>query len=704
MKDKIISVMEQEKEALTLIEINDLLGLKTPQELKDLENSLEELYKENVMYKTNKEKYVLYKNCPNFKLGKLDVNKKGFGFLVLPDEEDIYIAKDDLNGAVNEDYVLVELNNKKNKTEGRVVRILNRNLKNIIGEIVNKNDDVFIKLDDEKKDLEIVLDKVSSRGLVDGTKVLVSLIKELSKNRYYGRVVTVIGHKDDPGVDIKTVAYKYGIFEEFSKESMQQAEDMPNEVSEQEKVGRTDLTQEMIFTIDGADTKDIDDAISIKKEKDFYWLGVHIADVSHYVTLNSPLDVDALARGTSSYLADSVIPMLPHKLSNGICSLNPNQVRLTISCEMKIDFKGEVVDYNIFPSFIKSRIKMTYAKVNDILMRNIVDPEYTEYKDTLLEMNELAHILRKHKERKGYINFDLDEPKIIVDKNKKVVAIEKRVREDGEKLIEDFMIAANETVATHIFNMDLPFIYRTHGEPSSEKIEQFLKLISLLGYTIKGKYNSVSPKDMQRLLEELSDKSEYKILSSMLLRSMKKAIYQKENIGHFGLASSCYTHFTSPIRRYPDLIVHRLLRTYLFDHDLSKETINYWDTNLVTIAEQASEREQKSVEAEREVDDMKMAEYMEDKIGEIFDGVIDTVTNFGFFVQLDNLVEGLVHVNTLKGDYYNYEENLLSLVGENTKKTYRIGDKVTVKCVAASKEARTIDFVLVDGDKNGNKK
>lgn len=704
MKDKIISVMEQEKEALTLIEINDLLGLKTPQELKDLENSLEELYKENVMYKTNKEKYVLYKNCPNFKLGKLDVNKKGFGFLVLPDEEDIYIAKDDLNGAVNEDYVLVELNNKKNKTEGRVVRILNRNLKNIIGEIVNKNDDVFIKLDDEKKDLEIVLDKVSSRGLVDGTKVLVSLIKELSKNRYYGRVVTVIGHKDDPGVDIKTVAYKYGIFEEFSKESMQQAEDMPNEVSEQEKLGRTDLTQEMIFTIDGADTKDIDDAISIKKEKDFYWLGVHIADVSHYVTLNSPLDVDALARGTSSYLADSVIPMLPHKLSNGICSLNPNQVRLTISCEMKIDSKGDVVDYNIFPSFIKSRIKMTYAKVNDILMRNIVDPEYAEYKDTLLEMNELAHILRKHKERKGYINFDLDEPKIIVDKNKKVVAIEKRVREDGEKLIEDFMIAANETVATHIFNMDLPFIYRTHGEPSSEKIEQFLKLISLLGYTIKGKYNSVSPKDMQRLLEELSDKPEYKILSSMLLRSMKKAIYQKENIGHFGLASSCYTHFTSPIRRYPDLIVHRLLRTYLFDHDLSKETINYWDTNLVTIAEQASEREQKSVEAEREVDDMKMAEYMEDKIGEIFDGVIDTVTNFGFFVQLDNLVEGLVHVNTLKGDYYNYEENLLSLVGENTKKTYRIGDKVTVKCVAASKEARTIDFVLVDGDKNGNKK
>ncbi len=700
MKQQIIEVLEDKLEALDIISLNDLLNLKTPEELKELENILEELYQENIVYKTNKDKYILYKNCPNFRLGKIDINKKGSGFLLLDKEKDIYIPKEDLNGAINDDYALVELNPKDN-TEGRVVRVLDRNLKNLIGEIYHKNTEAYIKLDDEKKSLEIVLDQASSKNLVDGTKVLVTTIKELGKNRYYARVVTVIGHKDDPGVDIKTVAYKYGIFEEFSKEAMEQAESLPNEVSVDEKKGRKDLTDIEIFTIDGADTKDIDDAISLKKEGNNYRLGVHIADVSHYVTLNSPLDLDAYARGTSSYLADSVIPMLPHKLSNGICSLNPNVERLAITCDMLINPEGDVIEYDIYPSVIKSRLKMTYTKVNDILLRDIVDEEYIPFKDTLKLMNELAHILRRHKIKKGYIDFDLDEAKIIVDKDKKVIGVEKRVREDGECLIEDFMIAANETVASHIYNMDLPFIYRTHAEPSAEKIDQFLKLISLMGYSVKGKFKSVTPKDMQKILEQLHDKPEASILSSMLLRSMRKAIYQKENIGHFGLASSCYTHFTSPIRRYPDLIVHRLLRTYLFDNDLSKETINYWDTNLVQIAEQASDREQKSVEAEREVDDMKMAEYMESKIGEVYEGIIDTVTNFGFFVQLDNLVEGLVHINTLKGDYYHYVEEQLSLIGENTKKTYRIGDKVKVKCVAASKEARTVDFVIL-GDKDGS--
>lgn len=703
MRENIIRVLDDRYEALDLIAINDLLELKTPEELKELENLLDELYKENIVYKTNKARYILYKNCPDFKIGKLDVNKKGFAFLLLKDEEDIYIGKDDLNGAVNDDLVLVELNNPQNKTEGRVVRILNRDLKNIVGEIVFKNDDAFVKLDDETKNIEIVLDKISARNLVEGTKVLVTLIKELSKNKYYGRVVTVIGHKDDPGVDIKTVALKYGIFEEFSKEANEQTDNIPTEVREEDKKGRTDLTGEEIFTIDGDDTKDIDDAISIKRDGNNYILGVHIADVSNYVTLGSPLDLDAYSRGTSSYLADSVIPMLPHKLSNGICSLNPNVERLAISCVMTISSKGDTIDYDIFPSIIKSRIKMTYKKVNNILMRNIVDSEYEQYKDKLLLMNELAHILRKHKINKGYIDFDLDEPKIIVDKNKKVVDIIRDEREDGEKLIEDFMIAANECVASHIYNMDLPFIYRVHDVPNEEKIAQFLGLCSALGYNIKGKFKTVTPKDMQRILEQLSDKPEIKMLSNLLLRSMKKAVYQKDNIGHFGLASSCYTHFTSPIRRYPDLIVHRLLRTYLFNHDLSVETIKYWNTNLVSIAEQASEREQKAVEAEREVNDMKMAEFMEDKIGEEYDGVISGVTNFGFFVQLDNLIEGLVHVNTLKGDYYNYVENLMSLIGENTKKTYRMGDKVRVKCVAASKEAKQIDFVLVQGDKNGNK-
>jgi len=704
MKENILEVLDLHFDALNLIAINDLLKLNTPEELKVLEETLEELYKENIVYKTNKGKYILYKNCPDFKIGKLDVKKQGFAFLLLKDEDDIYIAKDDLNGAINDDLVLVELNNPNNKTEGRVVRILNRDLKNLVGEIINKNNDTFVKLDDEDKNIDIVLDKVSSYGLVDGTKVLVTLIKELSKNKYYGRVVTVIGHKDDPGVDIKTIAMKYGIFEEFSKEAEEQTSNMPTEVREEDKKDRIDLTDEVIFTIDGDDTKDIDDAISIKRDGDNYILGVHIADVSNYVTLDSPLDLDAFDRGTSSYLADSVIPMLPHKLSNGICSLNPGVERLAISCIMTINPKGDVIDYDIFPSIIKSKIKMTYKKVNNFLMRNIVDSEYEQYKEKLLLMNELAHILRKHKVNKGYIDFDLDEPKIIVDKNKKVIDIIRDEREDGEKLIEDFMIAANETVASHIYNMDLPFIYRVHDVPNEEKITQFLGLCSALGYGIKGKFNTVTPKDMQRILEQLSDKPEIKMLSSLLLRSMKKAVYLKDNIGHFGLASKCYTHFTSPIRRYPDLIVHRLLRTYLFNKDMSIDTIKYWNSKLVTIAEQASDREQKAVEAEREVNDMKMAEFMESKIGEEFDGVISGVTSFGFFVQLDNLVEGLVHVNTLKGDFYNYVENLMSLIGENTKKVYRMGDKVRVKCIAASKEAKQVDFIVIQGgDKNGNK-
>lgn len=704
MKENILEVLDLKRDALDLLTINDLLKLNTAEELKELENQLDQLYKENIVYKTNKGRYILYKNCPDFKIGKLDVKKQGFAFLLLNDEDDIFVSKDNLNGAIDDDLVLVELNNPSDRTEGRVVRILKRDLKNLVGEIKVSKDCTYVKLDDEDKHLDIVLDKVSSYGLVDGMKVLVTLIKELSKNKYYGRVVTVIGHKDDPGVDIKTVAMKYGIFEEFSKETLEQLESIPSEVSDSDKKDRVDLTNDIIFTIDGDDTKDIDDAISIRRENDNYILGVHIADVSHYVTLDSPLDLDAYERGTSSYLADSVIPMLPHKLSNGICSLNPNVERLTISCVMTINNNGDVIDYDIFPSVIKSKMKMTYRKVNDILMRNIVDDEYVDYKDKLFLMNELAHILRGHKVNNGYIDFDLDEPKIIVDSKKRVVDIIRDEREDGEKLIEDFMIAANETVASHIYNMDLPFIYRVHDVPNEEKITQFLGLCSALGYSIKGKFSTITPKDMQRILNQLSDKAEIKMLSSLLLRCMKKAVYLKDNIGHFGLASKCYTHFTSPIRRYPDLIVHRLLRTYLFDKDLSIDTIKYWNAKLVSIADQASEREQKAVEAEREVNDMKMAEFMEGKIGEEFDGVISGVTSFGFFVQLDNLVEGLVHVNTLNDDYYNYVENLMSLIGEEKKKVYRMGDKLRVKCVGASKEARQVDFIVVQGGKNGNKK
>lgn len=703
MKEKIINVMNDKYEALDVIEINDLLELSTPEDLNRLNNFLNELVNEGIVYKTKKNKYILFKNCPNLKSGVISINKKGFGFLIVPDGEDIYIDKGNINGAINEDKILVELVNNFGKIEGRVIRVLNRDLNNLIGEVYFYNNKPYVKLEDEKKKIDIKLDTKSTNGIVEGTKVIVSIIKEMSKNKYLGKITTVIGHKDDPGIDIKLVAYKYSIYEEFSNKALIQTDEIPDVVSENELKGRTDLTQEVIFTIDGDDTKDIDDAISYKYENGLHVLGVHIADVSYYVTENSYLDKDALSRGTSSYLADSVIPMLPHKLSNGICSLNEGVIRLTQSCVMQIDDNGNVKSYDIFPSYIKSRKKMTYKKVNDIIMRNIIDPEYKDFATILLKMNDLAHILRKNKVRRGYIDFDLDEAKIIVDKDKNVIGVEKRVREDAERMIEDFMIAANETVATHIYNMDLPFIYRVHDIPNSEKITKFLNLVSALGYKVNGKIKDLTPISMQKLLEQLKDVPEYKVLSNMLLRSMRKAVYQKENIGHFGLGSKCYTHFTSPIRRYPDLEVHRLLRKYLYENKIDNETIDYYNANLDYIAEQASEREQASVDAEREVDDMKMAEYMENHIGEEFDGVISGVENFGFFVELDNLIEGLVHVNSLKGDYFNYVPELLCLIGQNTKKRYTIGDKVHIKVVGASKEARTIDFELV-GDMNDRDK
>lgn len=703
MKNKILEALDDKKDALSLIEINNLMGLKTAEELKELSDELIKLEEENIIYITKKEKYILYKNCPFFKTGKLSVNKKGFGFVLLDKEDDLYIDKENLNGAVHDDYVLAEITKSGIKREGRVLKILKRQLDNLVGEILIKDNKKIIDLDDDKVNLILELDQESAKDCVEGSKVHLKIIKELGKRKYLVAVDKILGHKNDPGVDILSIAYKFNIQTDFSEEVLNEIEGIPTEVSEKEKEGRKDLTSEVIFTIDGRDTKDIDDAISLDLKGDNYLLGVHIADVSYYVKENTALGDAALLRGTSSYLADTVIPMLPHKLSNGICSLNEGVERLTISCVMEIDPKGNVVDYDIFPSVIKSRKKMTYDKVNDIIVRDIIDPEYEVYADILKEMNVLAKILRKKKNNRGYINFDLDEAKIVQDENGKAIDVTRRVREDGECLIEDFMIVANETVAEHISNMELPFIYRVHAEPNSEKIDDFANLVKIFGYKINTNLMDLTPKAMQNILDELDDKPEFTILSSMLLRSMKKAEYSKDNIGHFGLASRNYTHFTSPIRRFPDLTVHRLLRTYLFNHDLSIDTVRYYDQALVQIAQISSEREVASVNAERDVFDMKAAEYMESHIGEEYDGIITSVTNFGFFVELDNLVEGLVHVNTLKGDYYNYVEDLLAMIGKSTKKMYQIGQKVRVKVENASKATANIDFVLVE-DKDGSNK
>ena len=481
--------------------------------------------------------------------------------------------------------------------------------------------------------------------------------------------------------------------------NIQVNENMETTVSKEDIINRKDLRNEIIFTIDGDDTKDIDDAVSINKDGDNYILGVHIADVSHYVKEGTPLFDSAYEKGTSSYLADTVLPMLPHELSNGICSLNEGVDRLTISCEMTINKQGKVLDHDIFLSVINSKKKMTYKNVNMILKENIIPNSYEPFVDKLKLMQELANILRKEKINRGYIDFDLDEAKIIQDENGNAVHIIKRTQDVGEKIIEDFMIIANETIATHVFNMDLPFVYRIHGKPNPEKIEDFLNFVKLLGYKIDISTVDLTPKKMQDILEILHDKKEFEILSDLLLRSMKKAIYSSNNIGHFGLASKIYTHFTSPIRRFPDLMVHTLLHKYLFENKINMETIRYYENYLPDACEHASKKEVDAQEAEREVLDMKMAEYMENYIGQIYEGIISGVTNFGLFIKLPNLIEGLVHISSLKG-FYNYVPELLSLVCDNKIK-YSLGQTVKVKVTGASKENSTIDFEIVENN-NGN--
>ena len=698
MEEQIIEILKDETKGKTIDEINKELHYKSIKGINDLQTVLDQMTTEGILHKSKKREYILMSNTKTLKCGYIRINRSGNGFVDVENGPDIFVRSENLNGAINNDFVEVDYSTRNN--EAYVIKILKRDLSNLVGEMVSIKNKLVFKPDDDKLNIIVKLTKDSLNQVVEGHKVLVQIIKEIGKRQYLGKIAKIIGHKNDPGVDIIAIALRHGIEVEFSEEVIKELEDIPNVVSENEKVGRKDLTNEMIFTIDGDDTKDIDDAISIKKNNDNYILGVHIADVSHYVKMGSSLYDSAFNRGTSSYLADTVIPMIPHQLSNGICSLNPEVERLTISCVMTINKNGKVIDYDIFPSVIKSRKQMTYKNVNKILEEDIVPEGYEAYVSNLKLMAELAKILRAEKVSRGYIDFGLDEAKIIQDENGKAIDVVKRERGVGENLIEDFMIAANETIATHISNMDLPFIYRVHDVPNSEKIEDFKNLIKQMGYQIHTDLNKITPLTMQKVLNELRDKKEFNILSDMLLRSMKKAIYSTNNIGHFGLALTNYTHFTSPIRRFPDLTVHRLLRTYLFENRIDMETINYNEKYLVDVATNSSETEVAAQEAERDVLDMKMAEYMESHIGEEYDGIISSVTNFGMFVELDNLIEGLVHISTLDG-YFEYIPELLSLVSDN--KRYRIGDTVRVVVVSASKESSTIDFELV-GDQNGDKK
>ena len=704
MEEKIFNIISSHNKALTYEEI---LAQLSDEEIPYLPEVLSKLIRDLKVRLTNKGKYTKFDDKSQ-KIGTFVANRRGFGFVIIDGEEkDYYISNDNVNGAINGDEVVIKVLD-EGRHEAAVLRVNQRNLNNLlVGEFYKKNDKNFIKLDDDKLNIIVEIPEDDADGVVPGHKVVVKVENKISKSNYYqGKIIRILGHKDDPGVDILSIAARYQINDMFPDGVIEELKSIPDEVSKNELKGRRDLTNEVIFTIDGDDTKDIDDAISIKKlDNGNYLLGVHIADVSHYVKESTALGDEAYLRGTSSYLANTVIPMLPHQLSNGICSLNPNVIRLTISCVMEIDDKGKLVDSEIFESYIKSRKQMTYKNVNKILNENVIPDGYEEFVSDLRLMEELSKIIRKHKIEKGYLDFDIPEPKIITDKEGKAIDIQKRIQDTGENLIEDFMIMANETVASTISYMELPFIYRVHGLPDEEKIRSFLSFVNILGYKVNANLKNITPKTIQNILSQLKDKQEYNILSSMLLRSMQKAVYDSINIGHFGLASKFYTHFTSPIRRFPDLTVHRLLRTYLFNHNIDNQVVDYYSSTLPEVAKHSSEREMAATQCERDVDDMKMAEYMESHIGEIYKGVISTVTNYGIYVELPNLVEGMIKLDELDDDYYFYDESTFSLVGKRTKRRYMLGDKIEIIVDGVIKEKGLINFKpYKKGDKNGNNK
>ena len=698
MEEKIIEILsDKNKSSLSITEINDKLNLETIDEYQRLQNTLEEMTSNGILYYSDKKKKYLLLSNSHLLSGKLLMTEKGFGFVEIDkDSKDIYISEKNLNTARANDLVLVELINKnKDKPEGKIIKVIKRDYTPLVGEVFIEKDNYYVK-PDNKKCPDIYIPKEYINGAVEGHKVLVRPLKD---GNYVGEIIQIIGHKNDVGIDILSFVYEYGFRPNFPDEVIKELEDIPLElnaemIKEGLDSGRLDLRDKVIFTIDGDDTKDIDDAVSISKLKDGnYELGVHIADVSYYVKPGTALDDEAYYRSTSVYLVDRVVPMLPHKLSNGICSLNPKVDRFAMSCIMKINPKGEVIDYNITPSIIRSRIQMTYNKVNSILEDNVIPSGYEEFANDLKIMNELSGILRKKMINRGYIEFDSPEAKILVDDKCHPYKIELRSQRTGEKLIENFMIVANETVASHIYYQELPSIYRVHDKPDQMKIQSFLNFLALRGYVVTGKNKIVTAKDFQRILKQLTDKEDSKVLNDLAIRSQAKAKYSNENIGHFGLGSKCYSHFTSPIRRYPDLILHRLVRDYSINY--SNKVVEYWDTNLYSMCEHTSQKELDSVNCERDVEKMKKAEYMEDHIGEIYPGVISGVTPFGIFVELDNTVEGLVKLEDIPGDYYIYDESGYMVYGKKTNKRYIFGDAVTVKVIGASRENSTVDFILV---------
>lgn len=637
--------------------------------------------------------------------GIFESNQRGFGFVRVEGEEDIFIPESFVHGAIHTDKVRVKITGNARggqRREGEIIKILERGTNEIVGIYKKSKSFGFVIPDNMRFTKDIYVPEERSKGAVTGHKVVVKITDFGGKGKKPEGIVTeIIGHINDPGTDILSVVKSFGIPMEYPKEVLRQVENMPDEVSEADKAGRLDIRHWQMVTIDGEDAKDLDDAVSLTKKDGIYTLGVHIADVSNYVTEGSPLDEEALRRGTSVYIVDRVIPMLPHKLSNGLCSLNAGVDRLALSCIMDIDEKGKVVGHKIAETVINVNRRMSYTAVKKILADEDEETieEYKELVPDFKLMEELARILRERREQRGSIDFDFPESKIYLDEKGMPVEIKPYERNVATRIIEDFMLIANETVAEDYFWQELPFVYRTHDNPDPEKMIKLGMFISNFGYGMKASGSQIHPKEIQKLLGRIEGTPEETLISRLTLRSMKQARYATVSTGHFGLAANYYCHFTSPIRRYPDLQIHRIIKENLRGR-LNDKRIAHYENILPGVADEASRLERRAEEAERDTEKMKKVQYMSKHIGEEFEGVISGITQYGMYVELPNTVEGMVHISNLRDDYYRYDEEHYELVGERTGRRYKLGQTVMICVEDTDKLARTIDFSIVDVVKN----
>lgn len=671
------------------------------EEREDLKLVLDELVADGKICVSKRGKYT--KGQAAAWTGTYIAHPKGFGFVEIEgEEEDIFIPEQDTAGAMHKDTVQVVLSEKSGgkRKEGKIVKILRRGMAELVGTYEKSQNYGFVVPDNRRFLRDIFIPAERSKGAVSGHKVVVKITDYGDeKKKPEGIVTEIIGHINDPGTDIMSIVKAYELPVEFPERVLKQAERVSNEVSDADREGRMDLRTWQTVTIDGEDAKDLDDAITLELENGLYKLGVHIADVTNYVQEKSALDTEALKRGTSVYLVDRVIPMLPHKLSNGICSLNAGCDRLALSCIMWIDDKGAVVDHLIAETVIRVDRRMSYTSVKKILAEQD-EAERREYEELLPmfdRMEALSGILREQRRKRGSIDFDFPETKIILDQMGHPVEIKPYDRNVATKIIEDFMLLANETIAQDYFWQEIPFLYRTHEIPDTEKIMKLETFIQNFGYFIKASKEEVHPKELQKLLTKIEGTPEEAMISRLTLRSMKQARYSPENTGHFGLAAAYYCHFTSPIRRYPDLQIHRIIKDTLRGR-MTEEKMEHYRKILDDVAKQSSDMERRADEAERETEKLKKVEYMENRIGEIFEGVVSGITAWGIYVELPNTIEGLVHISTLPNDMYYYEEKTFEMIGMQSGKRYKLGDRVKVQLVATDKIQRNIDFEMYEED------